>query len=89
MSLKVMEVMVRQREGVRIGGETDTDVPRKKLVLVMCICEYATVVQRYHCLFTQQVYHYYTIKLGHSQVLDIIRYLGSDPSKLCGASTMV
>jgi len=58
------------------------------LVLVMCICEYATVIQRYNCLFTQ-VYHYYTIKLGHSQVLDIIRYLGSDPSKLCGASTMV
>ena len=56
-----MEVMVRHREGDRIGGETDIDVPHKKLVLAMCICEYATVIQRYHCLFTQ-VYHYYTIK---------------------------
>jgi len=43
----------------------------------------------YNCLFTQQVYHYYTIKLAHSQVWDVICHLGSDSSKLCGASTMV
>jgi len=35
MSLEVMEVMVRYREGNRIGGETDIDVTHKKLVLVI------------------------------------------------------